>query len=78
MQVDDWAKRFNEVIGEVESVLFAVMKETNGRVQAMRDQSARDGTTQHGVTIIECGIAPAFFGAIKARAEKLSEVEFFI
>lgn len=53
MQIDERAVRLDQVVGKVEGILFAVVEQTDSRVQAVGHQSARDGAAQDGVAIIE-------------------------
>ena len=43
MEVNERTERFDQVVGKVESILLAVVEKADGWVQAVSDQSARNG-----------------------------------
>lgn len=69
VKIDQRTEGFDQIVGEVEGILFAGMEESDGRMQTMSHQSPGDGAAQDGITVIEGGIGPALFGAVKAGAE---------
>lgn len=75
MQVDQRTEWLDQVVGKVEGILLAVVEQADGGVQAVRHQPARDGATQHGITVVQRCIGPARAGAGEVRTIQLREIE---
>ena len=69
MEINQRSERLDQIVGEVEGILFAGMEQADGRMQAMSDQATGDGPAKDSVAVVKCCVCPAFFGTVEALAE---------
>lgn len=68
------AERFNQVVCQIESILFIVVKDAHWWMQSMQNQLPGNGSSKNGITIIQATINGRFINPGESITKQIGKV----